>query len=297
MIPHHQNDSPALFPPRVHVVPRPPQPGRIVRTLILLAVKIRYHTFLRRLWKRQHGLFHMFNVCIKIRPDSNLAEAQAIQFVATNTSIPVPKVYYGFAHKGSSYIVMSRIKGHEVAHGWLDRSKESKAKILDQLRGMIAELRSVPVPEETGVESINGGPIYDGRAPYILYMGPFSTVRQFHDALIQPMRLDVDYNLHPDNEIDRAFIELANFYWYSGDELVLTHGDLSSHNILVQEDTVVGIVDWDMAGWFPPYWEYTSAMYVKPYDESWVNCIDQFLEPMPEELGMEHIRRRYFGIF
>jgi len=77
--------------------------------------------------------------------------------------------------------------------------------------------------------------------------------------------------------------------------LVLTHGDLSSLNIMVQGDTVVGIVDWETAGWFPKHWEYTCAKYVNPYNPFWADPIDDFLEPMPRELEMENIRRKYFG--
>lgn len=38
--------------------------------------------------------------------------------------------------------------------------------------------------------------------------------------------------------------ELFEFHRKSGEELVLTHGDLSSLNIMVRGDDVVGIIDW-----------------------------------------------------
>ncbi|KAN0119420.1 Protein kinase-like domain containing protein [Hyaloscypha variabilis] len=65
---------------------------------------------------------------------------------------------------------------------------------------------------------------------------------------------------------------------------VFTHGDLSSLNVLVREDQIVGIIDWETAGWYPSYWEYTTA---------WQ--IDKFQEPMPAELEMEMIRLKDFG--
>ena len=77
--------------------------------------------------------------------------------------------------------------------------------------------------------------------------------------------------------------------------IVLTHGDLSSTNVLVHGDDVVGIVDWETAGWWPSYWEYTTASTVAPGDEFWREEIDKFLEPYPEELAMERIRLQYFG--
>jgi len=34
---------------------------------------------------------------------------------------------------------------------------------------------------------------------------------------------------------------------------VFTHGDLSSLNVLVRGDQIVGIIDWETAGWYPSY--------------------------------------------
>lgn len=78
---------------------------------------------------------------------------------------------------------------------------------------------------------------------------------------------------------------------------MLTHGDLSSLNILVKDDQVVGIIDWETAGWFPAYWEYTTACQVNPQNSFWRHEIDRFLDPYPAELTMKGIRQKYFGDF
>ncbi len=76
---------------------------------------------------------------------------------------------------------------------------------------------------------------------------------------------------------------------------VFTHGDLSSLNILVRGDKIVGIIDWERAGWYPSYWEYTTASQVNPMNYFWREEIDKFLDPMHKELEMEKIRQKYFG--
>lgn len=58
---------------------------------------------------------------------------------------------------------------------------------------------------------------------------------------------------------------------------VLTHGDLSSLNILAHGDDIVGIVDWATAGWYPSYWEYTTACQVNPQSSIWRSETDHFL--------------------
>ena len=77
--------------------------------------------------------------------------------------------------------------------------------------------------------------------------------------------------------------------------LCFTHDDLSSLNILVCEGDVVGIVDWETAGWYPSYWEYTTAWNANPQNKFWRKDIDRFLEPKPRELAMEKLHVKYFG--
>ncbi|RWA06982.1 hypothetical protein EKO27_g8121 [Xylaria grammica] len=215
-----------------------------------------------------------------------------MQFVANHTSIPVPRVYCAFTYRGRTYIVMERIDGTPVASRWALRPKESQEKILIQLKDVAQQLRNVSPPDGIGVANIKGGPIYDGRLPGQSFWGPFSTTDDFHKKL----RNDMEFDFDPSNAPD-GVVEFVNFHKQSFPKSVLTHGDLSSFNILVKGDKVVGIIDWETAGWLPPYWEYVCAWNVNPYNEFWQQEVDRFLTPLPHELRMDCIRRRYFGDF
>ena len=59
------------------------------------------------------------------------------------------------------------------------------------------------------------------------------------------------------------------FYKQPFTETRLVCGELSSTNILVKGDEVVGIVDWETAVWFPLFWEYVCAWIVNPQKDSW----------------------------
>ncbi|ORY72003.1 uncharacterized protein BCR38DRAFT_462955 [Pseudomassariella vexata] len=181
--------------------------------VVLLIVKAKMQKYLPQLWKPSTGLL-----------SASLAEAHAIQFVAQHTSIPVPK-------------------------GWRNRPGKSKTQILNQLRSMVAEPRSISPPEGMGVANVNGGPFCDSSLP-------------------------------------PSLDELFGFYRQLCGRPVFTHGDLSILNILVRANDVVSIIDWETEGWFPYYWEYTCAWNVNKY-----------LTPMPYELRMESIRRKYLGAF
>ncbi|KAI9038535.1 aminoglycoside phosphotransferase family protein [Aspergillus affinis] len=175
-------------------------------------------------------------LCVKYGRHTDLSEAATMRFISQNTSIPVPKILCAFTHGGCSYIVMERIKGDMIGIGWVNRSKESKTKLVTQLKNMVQEMRELRPPKEVGVSS--------------------------HDR-----------------------------DW----PIMFTHGDLSSLNILVRGDDIVSIIDWETAGWYPSYWEYTTACQVNPQNSFWINEIDNFLTLMPDELEMERTRQKYFG--
>lgn len=226
-------------------------------------------------------------LCVKYGRRVHLSEASTIHFLSQHTSLPVPKVLCAFTHSERTYIVMERIKGDVIGHGWIKRSKESKKKLLSQLGKMIREMRDLPPPKGVGVASIDGGSLFDCRVPgRSLLFGPFDTIQDFH----RHIRMGMDFDSSLDPEV-QELMKLQNKTW----PLVFTHGDLSSLNILVREDNIVGIIDWETAGWYPSYWEYTSAHQVNPQNSFWVSEIDKFLQPMPEELTMERVRQKHFG--
>ncbi|OMP83919.1 hypothetical protein BK809_0001302 [Diplodia seriata] len=227
-------------------------------------------------------------VCVKHGPLVHLSEASTLRFIAQNTSIPVPKVYCAFERRGWTYIVMERIDGDKVGQGWVKRTEESKAKILSKLKPLIQQLRNVPAPGPR-VSNVDGGSLYDPRLPGPLRFGPFDSVHDFHKHL--------HGGFGPDASFDPEVNELIRLHDQPWPPPVFTHGDLSSLNILARGDEIVGIIDWETAGWLPYYWEYTTACQVNPRNEFWRDEIDKFLDPMPTELAMEKIRQKYFGDF
>lgn len=216
-----------------------------------------------------------------------------MRFVSKHTNIPVPKVHCAFDEKGQTYILMERIEGDTLARAWSQRSDESRTRILHQLKAMVEELRGIAAPPGVGVSNIDGGPIFDHRLPRKSSWGPFATIQDFHREL----RSGIHAGDIQDDASSPGVKGMASFHEQAWQSPVFTHGDLSALNILVRGDEVVGIVDWETAGWYPPYWEYTSAKHTNPQNLWWQDEVDKFVAPMPEALEMETIRRRFFGDF
>ncbi|KAF4947165.1 hypothetical protein FGADI_10621 [Fusarium gaditjirri] len=237
------------------------------------------------------------SLIVKKGPFVHLTEAATMQFVAANTSIPVPKVHCSFVHKNRAYIVMQRIRGASLADAWKTLSDDDLSKIFAQLRRMFQELRTLVPPEGVGVQSCLGGSLRDSRIPRSRpRFGPFRTIQDFHRWLRE--------DLEPDNHLDRV----EDQDWKEIKEMVIkqdgpwpqpvfTHGDLNPFNILVRGYQVVGIIDWEFAGWYPYYWEYTSAWYGNRIRQAWQELLTKFLDTYPTELEMEKTRQKWWGDF
>lgn len=232
---------------------------------------------------------------VKTGPFAHLTEAATLEFVASNTSIPVPHVHCAFVHNNRAVIVMDRIKGVSLARAWQTLSDEDRDSIYEQLRSMFQELRSLPPPAGVGIESCVGGSLRDARIPRSWpRFGPFKTIQEFHLWLRHGLRPEAHPGRKEDddwNEI-RAMVEKQDGPWPAP---VFTHGDLNPSNILVRGSRVVGIIDWEFAGWYPFYWEYTSAWYAHLTRQGWEDAILKFLDAYPEELKMEITRQKWWG--
>jgi hypothetical protein len=59
---------------------------------------------------------------------------------------------------------------------------------------------------------------------------------------------------------------------------VITHGDLTPRNIIVQGNVITGIVDWERSGFFPEYAEYVFAMMLcHSHEEWWIPVLEELL--------------------
>ncbi|PGH20108.1 hypothetical protein AJ80_03676 [Polytolypa hystricis UAMH7299] len=219
-----------------------------------------------------------------------------MRFVAENTSLPVPKVYCAFVRKNRAYIVMERIQGEVIPRTWKRISEESRQKLFTQLKRMIQELRALKPPPGIGVESCVGGSLCDARIPRPLpRFGPFKTIQDFHKWLreyLQPSK--GDRHACSDQEWEEI-IEMAAKQDGPWPPPVFTHCDLNPFIILVRGDEVVGIIDWEFSGWYPNYWEYTSAWFGNITATGWQSELDKFIDPFPTEFKMETTRHKWWG--
>ncbi|KAG5336914.1 hypothetical protein C0989_011533, partial [Termitomyces sp. Mn162] len=181
-------------------------------------------------------------------------EMAAIRFVASQTSIPVPRPWFCFQWGDSHYAVMSRVKGIPLPDDWSKLPSNTQALVAEQLQGYVSQLRNIlpPADIKTRICSVTGGPVTDYRL-YFMHgtTGPFRDEAHMNLQLRWLQPID-----------DPEFPEIVRLAHSKTHARVFTHGDLTPRNIMFDPTSgkITAIVDWECAGWFPEHWEYCKAV-------------------------------------
>lgn len=209
-------------------------------------------------------------------------EHAALELVRRHTKLPVPQPLDLVSDPGGgdTYLLTTRIPGYKL--GWcIDSMSDRAARALTHdLRRHLSAVRGIPCPYDTSISNAAGGPCFDHRINAALgiddegeegAVGPFGSEAEFNDVLRCGALPEV---VHRD-----------------GHGVEFTHGDLNMRNILVDENGVLaGIVDWENAGWFPEYWDYTKAYFVTKLNRRWLGMVDDVFHEFGDyskELGVE----------
>jgi Phosphotransferase enzyme family len=243
----------------------------------------------RKLYARINGpAFRVDNRrLLKRHSHVTLTEALTMDFVARHTSVPVPKVYDLFSGRlhGSKdvlHLVMEYVPGVELERLWGRMKEEDRLEIVQQLRGYILELRRLKPPHPGAVESVYSRPCQQQTIRSEPF-GPFPSVKEFQKFL------GTEYvQTKPSNyPFATAELERTAVREYT---TMFTHGDIAPRNIIVRGNKIVAILDWESAGWYPEYWEYTRTYMANNYyhPSFWELFRDKGMDVgYPDELMMD----------
>ncbi|KAJ5281664.1 hypothetical protein N7478_007036 [Penicillium angulare] len=140
---------------------------------------------------------------------------------------------------------MDYMPGNRLDEVWKILISPQKISIAEQLRGHDPATQ----PEGTYIGDVDGRTAITGK--YVsIEGGPFDSEQEFNKSILEdlPPGLPVIYQHLAENALT------------DGHEIVFTHSDFATRNILVDENCqVTAILDWEWAGWYPEYWQYYKA--------------------------------------
>ncbi|CAF1163645.1 unnamed protein product [Rotaria sordida] len=189
-------------------------------------------------------------------------EVYTMQYLLEHTTIPLPKIFdYSIDFKTSilscEYILMEKIHGNTLESVIEKMSDQTLIKTAIEMTDYIKQLRQIKLPQTNKIgsfcskEMFLGGSIEDGPT-----LGPFINLKEYIIEHLQwaIQRIQTDKQLFQIGEylilslqkiIDCAQIDsnLSN----PDIKFHITHTDLNSSNILVDENTgkILAILDWE----------------------------------------------------
>ena len=215
------------------------------------------------------------------------AEFNALRMVEKFTHIPAPRAIDALQTQRFSYLLMTHVPGRPIGQMVEAMTDDQLKQVVIDLKGYVSELRKIPNKTESGFAICNslGGGILDWRIP---------------DSQREELRFRSEAELNKyltDQYWDETKERAAASHGVPHD-IVFTHGDLNMRNILAVNGKITGIVDWENAGWFPEYWEYTKAHYTVRNVIRWLaDVIDIVFEGYREELFVENMLSDLMGPF
>jgi aminoglycoside phosphotransferase len=191
--------------------------------------------------------------------DGTRLEEVAAMIMMRRAGFPVPMVISYGDHpdwpNAPVSILMTRLPGKELAEMYEQFNDEEHESVFTELRTMLGVMRNWPHPwGGDRICSVLGTAIRSVRVPSHS-IGPYESQAEFNDRLISPARRG-----DKSQEWFEEKLEFAKRIRSVHYEVVFTHGDLKDHNILVHDGHISGFIDWESAGWYPDYWEFTTAM-------------------------------------
>ncbi|KAF9479749.1 hypothetical protein BDN70DRAFT_878385 [Pholiota conissans] len=188
---------------------------------------------------------------VKITEAANGAgrkEALVMDYIRLHTTVPVPRVLMIFQRRGWTYIVMEYVPGESLALYHEHPSSMKIRNIILQLEDIIRQIAAVAVPPQAILKSWDESPVKE--------MALIGT------SVPSEFFVDVDeFNMFWLSRITKTTALFSNS---PDDSLVeAAHGNLTDRNIIIENDKIVAILNWDAFGWYP-----SSAQYI-PLRSHW----------------------------
>ncbi|KAJ6123263.1 hypothetical protein N7512_005728 [Penicillium capsulatum] len=173
-------------------------------------------------------------------------EADSLRLVEQYTSIPCP-LWVDDYHETHPILIMTAVPGQPLEKVFHRLSYPERDQLSKDLKNIVTQLRCIPNQTSYCFGNSHGGPLTDPRLPSGT-CGPFNLISEFNSFLVHRYM----------SKETRDNIATVHARPYRS---LFTHADLHPSNIIMDRGRLAGIVDWECAGFYREYWEFTKLIY------------------------------------
>jgi aminoglycoside phosphotransferase (APT) family kinase protein len=173
------------------------------------------------------------------------------------------------------YMFMSYLEGVTLAELWPQLTPDLKTSVQSQLGEILQCLRKVPLQSKY---------LGSGNPPHC------RELRRHVRISPESISNEIEFNAFltsTQRELNPLYRELLTSKLGTGHQIVMTHSDIRPQNILVRYTAprtikITGLIDWEVSGAYPEYWEYVKAL-------NGVNCdLSDWYSYLPTEVIGNH---------
>lgn len=193
---------------------------------------------------------------VKMIPNfEDFTEYTTLQYLRRHApDIPIPEPLGAVISKQTAYIFMSFIPGPTLESVWAQLPDQQKISLSNQLSGILLELRQIPIPKDCTFGGVGGEGCKDSRRHTRISQTPIRSIAEFEDFIFSNPLFGGSVYIKLLRSMSRSHPS----------RIVFSHGDLRPENIVVLPDqhgnySISGILDWEMSGFYPDYWEAVKA--------------------------------------
>ncbi|KAK7541921.1 kinase-like domain-containing protein [Phyllosticta citribraziliensis] len=213
-----------------------------------------------------------FGLVLKWSDGTQVEEVLATK-MARAAGLPVPRIISYGEHPDTPHavvsILMTRLPGEELGQVYDKLSQVQREAVLEDLKSIFSAIRKWHNPwGGTRICSPSGAGIRSVRVPHH-QIPPCENKDEFIDFLLQPKSKSA-FDSVEDFETGLAAVKSLRSIPH---KIVFSHGDLKHHNIMVHRGRVSGIIDWESAGWYPEFWDFTTARRVCRKEFWWYDFV------------------------
>ncbi|KAF2469516.1 uncharacterized protein BDR25DRAFT_335025 [Lindgomyces ingoldianus] len=201
--------------------------------------------------------------------DGTRLEEVAATMIARAAGFPVSKILSYGDHPDTPHapvsILMTRIPGKELGELYEKMTDNERESVFAELQCILQVMRRWERPGGNNqICSVLGTAIRSVRIPNHA-VGPCESEAEFNNHLFSTVS---SHSFTTREEFEET-VRIAEKIRKSQHPIVFTHGDLKHHNVMVLDGHISAFLDWESAGWYPDYWEFTTPLRYGPKDFWW----------------------------